>query len=300
MQALSRQPSAQPLYASSATACAGDSPPTQLQMHDDSLRQRASQSIASEQLCVPLGVMRHDVPNQHDAKRAQSFAASCKQLCSVRFCAQSVSHDDDPSRHPASILQPAVQTSACGAAAGVAAGVAAAGGATAGDAAAGTAGRSAASAFDGPACRPRDPDDDAGGFVVEDGLSWLDARAVVTAAVVAGSAAAGAASCLGAGDGAAGDAALAMLRLPSRATGGDGATAGDCATSGDGATGGDDTRDSPPCVAMITTPAPNASAATAASTRPRRRRGRAAGVSTVRATVAIVPVVGAGPTPERA
>jgi hypothetical protein len=75
MQSLSRHCSAQPLYASSATACLADSPATQLQMHDVSLRQRASQSIASEQLCVPLGATRHDDPNQHDANRVQSFAA---------------------------------------------------------------------------------------------------------------------------------------------------------------------------------------------------------------------------------
>ena len=75
MQSLSRHCSAHPLYASSATAWLADSPPMQLQMHDGSLRQRASQSIASEQLCVPLGVTRHDDPNQHDAKRVQSLAA---------------------------------------------------------------------------------------------------------------------------------------------------------------------------------------------------------------------------------
>jgi hypothetical protein len=75
MQSLSRHCSAQPLYASSATAWLADTPATQLQMHDVSLRQRASQSIASEQLCVPLGAARHDDPNQHDANRVQSFAA---------------------------------------------------------------------------------------------------------------------------------------------------------------------------------------------------------------------------------
>ena len=156
------------------------------------MRQRASQSIASAQLCVPRGVTRHDVPNQHDAKRVQSFAASCRQLCSVRFCAQSASHDDDPRRHPASILQPAMQTSFGGVVADAGAdgadGTAAEGDANGGigvrkgvpgevAATAGLSAGSLAGAFvDGSACRPR------GAFAVVDGFVWL--RCTVTAGAV--------------------------------------------------------------------------------------------------------------------
>jgi hypothetical protein len=323
MQSASRQVSAQPLYASSATACRGDSPAMQPQIHAASVRQVASQSIASEQLCAPAGVTpRHDDANQHDAKRLQSPAACERQPDSVTFRAQSASHDVEPSRQLASSLQPAVHVSADGVAAGgVAPGGVAVGGVAPGDGtvADGAAGRAVAG---GGAAAER------GGLAGAGRLGPAGSDCLMLAARSASGLRSGvpparrrvvAAGLVGAGgddrDGVVGD-AVATAGLDGTegdcvdggdpgaagvagidaAAGGDAGAAGiagtDVVGGGDGGAGTSLAR-----LATATTTAPSATAPSAPRTRPYRRRGGAIDVSTVRATVAIVPVVGAGPVP---
>jgi hypothetical protein len=268
------------------------------------LRQVASQSIASEQLCAPAGVTpRHDDANQHDAKRLQSPAACERHPDRVTFRAQSTSHDVEPSRQLASSLQPAVHVSADSVAAGgVAPGGVAPGDGIVADGAAGraVAGGGAAAERGGLAGpgRPGAAGSDCLMFAARSASGLLSGvpparRRVVAAGVVgpAGDDRDGTeGDCVDGGDpGAAGVVGI------DAAAGGDAGAAGIAGidVGGGGGDGGAGT--SLARLATATTTAPSATAPSAPRTRPYRRRGGAIDVSTVRATVAIVPVVGAGP-----
>lgn len=323
MQSLSRHDSAQPLYASSATPRLAATPLTQLQMHAGSLRQRASQSIASEQLCVPLGVTpRHDDANQHDANRVQSPPACLRQACSVAFCAQSTSQLDEPSRHAPSALQPAAQVSADVVSVGP--------GVPAGDDGAepwagadgdapsvcGPAGSATFFADDATPCR-RDPGAGAlgpCGAVPGSIARWTTAGpGACTSAVFPVPCAGAAGACVAPVTGAAGAcvapvtgaAGACVVPVAVASLAGAGAVCGEPLDAVALATvarrsGGAAERSVPPRLTMIATTAPTVTVARPPITRPSRWRGDAAPVSTVRVTVAIVPVVGAAATPLRA